>query len=89
MEVICEHSGSILAHLVAVVNSRESVYKPALPRRSGSEFPSLALPQGLLSGPVAILTCPLASDINNALRISYSSCFIPFLLHSRRECSPE
>ena len=27
MEVICEHSGSILAHLLAVVNSRKSVYK--------------------------------------------------------------
>ena len=27
MEVICEHSGSILAYLVAIVNSRKSVYK--------------------------------------------------------------
>jgi hypothetical protein len=89
MEVICEHSGSILAHLVSVVNSRKSVYKRALPGRSGSGFPTLAVPQGLLSGPAAILTCPSASDINNALRISYSSCFIPFLLHSRRGCSPE
>jgi hypothetical protein len=27
MRVICEHSGSILVHLLAVVNSRKSVYK--------------------------------------------------------------